>query len=105
MVKNSGLYSYSIRFFPLKESFYLAAIEAFGAVCEYIPDTLQSEQFFIEAVKVNKNGKALKYVPDEYRSVKVCLAALQRHPDMAGEIMGYVPESLQERVKAAAGID
>ena len=74
----------------------LIAVQSYGQVCEHIPPELQSEGFFLEAVKRNANGKALKYIPDEYRTLAVCKAALRRHGDKREELLGYVPESLKE---------
>ena len=58
----------------------MEAIKGRGAACGHIPKELQSEEFFLEAVRVNQNGKALKYVPNQYRTKKVCAAALKHHP-------------------------
>jgi tetratricopeptide (TPR) repeat protein len=58
----------------------LLAVKYFGGVCGHIPEQIQSEDFFIEAVTINENGKALKYVPVKYLTRKVCDAALQSHP-------------------------
>jgi hypothetical protein len=77
----------------------LATAKELGSVCGDIPEELQSEQFFIEAVTVNKNGKALKYVPDEYLTLKVCLVAIKQHPEMREELFEYIPEELHEKLQ------
>ncbi|MDR1903658.1 MAG: leucine-rich repeat protein [Treponema sp.] len=78
----------------------LLGVKERGGVCKLIPKALQSEDFFIEAVTVNINGKALKYVPDEYRTLKVCAAAVKKFPDA----LEFVPEALKGQVKKAAKI-
>ena len=77
--------------------------KSYGEACMHIPPDLQSEEFFVEAVTVNENGKALKHVPAEYRTLAVCLAAFARHPDKREEILGYVPEELKAQVESAIG--
>ncbi|MCL2128821.1 MAG: DUF4116 domain-containing protein [Treponema sp.] len=72
----------------------LLGIVSFGSICEYIPKKLQSEDFFFEAVKVNTNGKALKYTPKKFRTLKICLAAVEKN----GEALEYVPKKLQAQV-------
>jgi hypothetical protein len=79
----------------------ILAIKAFESVCAHIPKELQSEEFFVEAVSVNENGKALKYVPKEYRTLNVCMAALRAHPDMEEELFDSIPKDIQEEVRAA----
>ena len=71
------------------------AIESYDSACRGVPAELQTEDFFIEAVKVNADGWALRYIPQEHRRPNVCLAALERHPQMRDEILGYVPENLK----------
>ena len=58
----------------------LIGIAACGMVCKFVPQKLHSEEFFLAAVAVNKNGKALKYVPPEYCTIKVIKTALTLHP-------------------------
>ena len=58
----------------------LLAIASRGGVCKFIPEHLRSEDFFLEAVKVNTNGKALKYIPADFLTVKVCNTAIQLFP-------------------------
>ncbi|MDR1894100.1 MAG: leucine-rich repeat protein, partial [Spirochaetales bacterium] len=76
----------------------LLGVKERGGICKLIPKALQSEEFFIEAVKVNINGKALKYVPAEFRTPKVCAAAVRKFPDA----IEFVPEALKAQVKKAA---
>ena len=58
----------------------LMSIASYGSICELIPEELQSEEFFLEAVKVNANGKALKYIPVDFLTPKVCNTAVQLYP-------------------------
>jgi len=77
----------------------LFVVEQFGSACAHFPQSLWSEDLFTEAVKINTNGKALKYVPKKYRTINVCLAAIQTHPDMTKELLWHVPEELRDEVR------
>jgi Tfp pilus assembly protein PilF len=78
------------RFLEIPEKFRtkevcLAAVKSIDAVCAFIPKNLQSEEFFIEAVKTNALAEeqhylyynfAFKYIPEKHRTEKVCLEAM-----------------------------
>jgi hypothetical protein len=76
----------------------LKAIEKYGGNCGYVPESVQSEGFFLDAVKTNQNGRALNYVPEKYRTFEVCAASVQKH----GSTLEYVPDALQERLAKIA---
>ena len=78
----------------------LAAITSFGMPCAEVPAELQSEEFFLEAVRINTNGKALKYIPEEFRTMDVCSEAIRKFP----EALEYVPETLKTSEMCLAAV-
>jgi hypothetical protein len=79
----------------------LIALKTYGSILDHIPDALKTEDFYLAAVKVNENGKALKYTPKNFRTPEVCAAAVEKSSDA----LEYVPENLKQQIKDQLGIE
>ncbi len=55
---------------------------------------MTNQNFYLEAVK--KRGFALAYVPDELKTLELCLEAVKQW----GGALAYVPDELKTRVLA-----
>jgi hypothetical protein len=79
-----------------KEAFELVRKDGFAL--KYVPDELRTLEMCLEAV--GQCGWALQYAPDEMRTREVCEKAVGQN----GLAIMYVPYELWDEVKAAVKI-
>lgn len=78
----------------LTYDFFVKAVRSNGAVIAhstYIPVECQTKELFLEAIK--QNGKALKYVPDKYKSENTCWTAIMQD----GLALEFVPINIMSK--------
>ena len=77
----------------------IVAVERNGYALRYVPDELKSEAVCAKAVE--NDGEALRYVPDELKSEAVCAKAVEND----GEALQYVPDELKSEAVCAKAVE
>jgi hypothetical protein len=78
------------------------AVEQYAGALEYVPKDLRTAELCLMAVQ--QRGNMLKHVPENLKTLEICVSALKADPDSAEYFLAYVPETLKDQVKKAAGI-
>jgi hypothetical protein len=90
----------ALRFVPrdmIDESLCFLAIRTeryltdYAEVLSFVPNEFMSRMLCLEAVE--RNGTALKYVPDDLKHFEICLAAVKSvKNELMEEVLGHVPK-------------
>jgi hypothetical protein len=73
-------------------------------IAEY-PDEEEEILNGIKVLKGSQTGYALFKVPEELRTMDVCLAAVQQDKDKVDSIIFHIPDAVLNQVKKAAGLE
>ena len=76
-------------------------VEKTGGCLQFVPEDLRTLEICLLAFQSESYiGNELSYVPEKLRTSEICIAAVKNSADN----FEFVPESLKEQVKKAAGI-
>jgi hypothetical protein len=69
-----------------------------------VPESAWEDMSFCR-MAIETRGYFLDYVPEKNRTLEICLAALKRSPEDAGQIFESIPETMLEEVKKMTGLE
>jgi hypothetical protein len=72
-------------------------------ITDYIPQSLWEDLVFCLAA-VESVGYWLCYVPENLRTLEVCVAAIKQYPGNEEQVLESIPVTMQKEVKKAAGL-
>jgi hypothetical protein len=88
----------------LKDPEFLGQAVKHISVWEYIPKSAWEDQTFCRAA-IEIRGWWLSYVPEEFKTLEVCVAAIKQEPGNENEVLESIPVAMQKEVKKAAGLE